>query len=274
MVNPQESCSYALEKKPCRFCTFWRKQQAPDGPAFEEAVARLGEFKGGRIEIFINGSVFDERQLAPGQLKRMLELTAGTQADTITVESRPEYITPGRIRLARQAIGAKHLEVMIGLETFEEKLRLALGKGMTDAQVGKTLDLIARENAFPALHLLTGLLAPEMGMRDLLSSAAEARRWQEMLGVPIRLALEAFFPTGFVHMKGRAAGASPEFVAQAAKSMVTEHGLLVFIALSAEGLGTHPLEAERARFERFNATQEVSSLDEIIAGKRFGAGGG
>ncbi|GEM_PF-4145358 len=258
-VNPEKLCRFAVEKGPCKHCTFW-KGKSNKGVLFEEAIKDIEE---GRIELLIGGSLLDERQVPTEVLRNMLRLLAQTQAEVVLVESRPEYITREKLRLTREALGGKVLEVAIGLETTDEAFRHFLLKGFSKWEFYDATSRIAENGAFPVVYLLTGTdMRKEDAISDLMTSAYELSTLQEKLGVPIRIAIESFFPGGTALAPGKYL--TPTFIARIVRDIVREMGIQVFIATSSEGLCEHPLASAKVHLDLFNATQDVRHLCDII----------
>jgi len=266
VVIGRTSCSYAIKNNPCRFCAFWDKSPKIEGIAFEDALAKVGVAKGGRIELVGSGSIFDEEQIPLTQLCAMLKLVGRTDAHSVLVESRPEYITAEKIKLARRFLGSKTLEIAIGLETANDSLRFMLNKGFSIWDFHNAVSTIVDAGAIPVAYLLAGI--PTMSdyetQCDILESAFTLSLLQKKLGISIRLAIQTFFTSLSL---SSLAYLVPEFVAQLAIDVVQKTGMEVFVAPSSEGLTTHPLNSARAQFDLFNATQDILYLIRIKGSK-------
>lgn len=263
LIDPSTPCNYALENGPCTFCGFWSRDPKIEGIIpFEKAVERI---EGGRIEHLLGGSMFDEEQVPTRELVAMLRLLAATNAECVLLETRPEYITREKIELVRKILGERTLEIAVGLETANDELREQLGKGYTIIDVEEAFLRIARSGAYPVAYILVGLdISKQEAIDDFRNSIIALGEMQKRIGVPIRVALETFYPVDETHRKGEYLDAG--FIAGRIIEAKTTNDMTIFVATSSEGLCDHPLSAVKEHFDQFNLTQDVGHLKRVMEG--------
>ena len=123
-------------------------------------------------------------------------LAARPEVASLLVETRPEFVTPGRLGRALAACAGKPLEVGIGLESVNPKiLARRIHKGYTWEQFAEA----ARRLAVPGCRLLVYVLLKPLGVgeREAIEDSVEtAQKVFELgrgLGLPTRVALEPCF---------------------------------------------------------------------------------
>lgn len=82
--------------------------------------------------LYTPGSFFDDEELLPCLRNRILEFVSReTDIKTLSVESRPDFITEENIAMLRDMLPDKRIEVSLGLDSANDKVRnLFLNKGL------------------------------------------------------------------------------------------------------------------------------------------------
>ena len=94
------------------------------------------------VKLFTSGSFLDPSEL-PDSLQQKILHTLTDQAEKISVESRPQYITDSRLSMIEQTMPSSAFEVGIGLETSNDLVREhAINKGFTFQEYKKATVLL------------------------------------------------------------------------------------------------------------------------------------
>ena len=125
-------CSWALSSG-CTMCGYFNdsifsKVSSEELQAqFETAMQT---YKGEKIvKLFTSGSFLDSSEI-PESMQQTILGTLAEQAEKISVESRPEYVTKKRLSAIQPLFHSKQFEVGIGLETSNDLVRHnAINKG-------------------------------------------------------------------------------------------------------------------------------------------------
>ncbi|MDQ7780937.1 MAG: hypothetical protein RDV41_14665 [Planctomycetota bacterium] len=221
-------CAYALRGKgPCTNCGFSQVSTggAPVDPTslmeqFETALARLtmdirAALPGRRIlelDIYNSGSFFNHEEVPIkaqlGILRRAGQLDG---LEYVMVESRPEYVVDAVVKSAVAAVAPKQLEIGIGLESADRRVREGLvRKGFGLEEYEAALGVMARHRA----DLLAYLLLKPMGLgereaiEDYVASAKYVFDSARRLGVRARVSMQPVFvvrgtPLGVLYDSGK-----------------------------------------------------------------------
>ena len=96
------------------------------------------------VKIFNSGSFLDDGEFKPSVRFEILRRLA-KNADKISIESRPEYITDDKLLDVKDAIQSKTFEIGIGLETANDFVREhAINKGFTFDDYNTATDVLKK----------------------------------------------------------------------------------------------------------------------------------
>ena len=144
-----KGCSWAL-KSGCSMCGYFNDSMWQDVSEedllkqFDKAMEKYSDEK--FVKIFTSGSFLDDKEIKPKTRTKILQNLA-EKTDKISVESRPEYVTNQKIKDIQSVINSKKLEISIGLETSNDKVREhAINKGFTYADYKKAADVVKKNN--------------------------------------------------------------------------------------------------------------------------------
>jgi radical SAM enzyme (TIGR01210 family) len=109
---------------------------------FDRAMQRYNGEK--IVKLFTSGSFLDPSEL-PVSVQNTIFRTLGKQAEKISVESRPPYITEKRITEIQKMLPPNTFEIGIGLETSNNLVREhAINKGFTFQEYKKAASLLKK----------------------------------------------------------------------------------------------------------------------------------
>ena len=142
-------CKWSL-KSGCTICGYhndsiWNYVTEED--LLKQFEASMKKYNGEKfVKIFNSGSFLDDSEVKPGVRLDILSRLA-KNADKISIESRPEYITKDKLLDVKDAIKFKTFEVGIGLETANDLVREhAINKGFTFNDFKTATDVLKNTN--------------------------------------------------------------------------------------------------------------------------------
>ncbi|MHC1579163.1 MAG: archaeosine biosynthesis radical SAM protein RaSEA [Candidatus Alkanophagales archaeon] len=171
----------------CTMCGYWQEGNAPQpqppSPPSPEALVRQLEFAvrklGGRcaeppevLKIYTSGSFFDDAEVPEAARLRILEAAAELGVRKVVVESRPEFVTPERVRACVERFA--NLEVAIGLETSDDFIREKfINKGFGFEDFLRAAEVVRGEGASLRTYLLMKppFLSERAALEDVVRSA-------------------------------------------------------------------------------------------------------
>lgn len=101
------------------------------------------------LAVFNGGSFFNEKEIPFAAQQNICDFVGkSTRIKTLFVESRCEFITEGRLRLAKEMIGDKDLKIGIGFESQDDVVRnKVIRKGLSKEMFEKTVQTINASGA-------------------------------------------------------------------------------------------------------------------------------
>ncbi|MFZ2956919.1 MAG: hypothetical protein WA705_08530 [Candidatus Ozemobacteraceae bacterium] len=203
-----------------------------------EAVTGVEE-----VDLYNSGSFFADEEMPDNVRTHVYQRLGKLPLSRVLLESRPEFITTERVREARQLLGSVALEVGIGLESANDKVR--------EQFIRKGFDLPAFERAAAVLAeagagMLTNVLLKPLGLEEAaaVDDAAATGKYifdlARRLGLPTRVALQPVFvppgtPLEKEFLAGRYSPPSLWSVVEVVRQLHSRGETVV--GLSEEGLG-------------------------------------
>lgn len=279
-------CRHALRPEGgCTFCGFWQRS-AKGGKVSTEVIVQQfeTEFKAHNfskeniqeIDLFISGSFLSDMEMPKeARFKIFKEIAKNPDLKKVLIESRPEFINKESINELEQILGDKILEIGIGLETADDKLREKLKKGFTKEDYEKAVKILSKSGA----RLLTYVLLKPMPMveKDAVQDSIETIKYIFDVGKKFDIKATASLETVFVpahtplekeYQSGNYKVAKLWSIIEVLKQC---HNLgTIKVGLSAEGLaekGKIPANCERCDSKvrtaivEFNKTQNIKVFD-------------
>lgn len=244
---------------------------------FEAALAQAGLEGVGEIDLYNSGSFFADPEVPPDARRRILARIAQTPVRRVLLETRPEFVRSADLAQARALLGDRELEVGIGLESSDDRVR--------DVLVNKGFGLPEFERAVAALgphgaRLLVYILVKPLGLSEreaIEDSVATARYVFEVArrhGVAARAAFQPVFVAPDTaleraYLEGRYQPPSLWSVVEIVRRVHPLGELLV--GLSDEGLEPRRLPAGcercsadlRRALAEYNRSRDLAALDAV-----------
>lgn len=163
----------------CIFCGYSKDCQTKVKPSSESLLQQLNYYfnaygNGGNLEIYNSGSFLDDNQISSESRIAIFHQLAKKGIKSVTIESRPEYITKEKIKpLVGEFKG--RLTVAIGLEVADNFLLKILKKGFTLKNVEKAYSVLDRMGIFSRVYILVGAPFVKDPMKKALASVRYAK---------------------------------------------------------------------------------------------------
>ena len=125
IINFQSKlCSYKARTGGCTFCTLENRNLGNSSyeSQFDYAMNQFFNRKKKNLLLF-NRNFFDEKELPRENRINLLKLAKGYATETITIESRPEYITNKRLKEMREILGDLEIDISLGIESANDFIR-------------------------------------------------------------------------------------------------------------------------------------------------------
>ena len=238
-----------------------------------DALAGVGE-----VDLYNSGSFFADSEIPPVARARILgRLGREAGVSRVLVESRPEFVRAADLAAARAALGPRELEVGIGLESCDDRVREELvHKGFGLPEFERAVASLGQHGA----RLLVYVLVKPMGLsereaiEDVISTARYVFGAARRLGVAARIALEPVFvaPGTLLEKEFLSGRYQPPSLWSVVEILRRAHPLgELLVGLSDEGLEPHRLpngcaacsvDLRRALAE-YNRSRNLSALDAV-----------
>ncbi|MGC4116237.1 MAG: hypothetical protein QM765_16995 [Myxococcales bacterium] len=163
----------------------------------EASLAQAGLQGVGEVDLYNSGSFFADPEVPPDARERILE-RIGREGGVrrVLVETRPEFVRAADLALARRLLGPRELEVGIGLESCDDRVRdVLINKGFGLPEFERAVAALAEHGA----RLLVYVLVKPLGLsereaiEDVINTARYVFGLCKKLGVAARIALEPVF---------------------------------------------------------------------------------
>jgi radical SAM enzyme (TIGR01210 family) len=149
---------------------------------------------GESLEIYNSGSFLDDAQISAESRVALFRRLAEKRIHSVTIESRPEYITKERIEPLMNEFAGK-LTVAIGLEVADNSVLQVLNKGFNLKDVERAYVVLEQLGVYSRVYILVG---PPF-VKDPTATALESVRYAKEVG------FTEVFLLGAYPMKGSAA---------------------------------------------------------------------
>ncbi len=152
-----KGCSWALQSG-CTMCGYFNDSRW-DTVSDEHLLTQFEKAMEGYnnepfVKIFTSGSFLDDDEISSSVQQQILQRLFET-AEKVSVESRPEFVTPKKLSSIKKIAGNKTFEVGIGLETAHDDIReCAINKGFTFADYKKAATLLHKHGFLCKTYVL------------------------------------------------------------------------------------------------------------------------
>ena len=181
-------CSWALSSG-CTMCGYFNDSMlSPVSPEdlqtqFENAMQGYKQEK--IVKLFTSGSFLDSSEL-PEPVQQKIFLSLSEQAEKISVESRPQYITEKRIKEIKKTICSKEFEIGIGLETSSDLIReKAINKGFSFKEYTKAAALLKKHQMKVKTYVLMKppFLTEKEALEDCVRTTEETKEYADSISL-------------------------------------------------------------------------------------------
>lgn len=182
-------CEWALKKSNgCTVCGHIARQTLTDRISTDDFINQFFEEfnkidfkKSPLLNLYNNGSFLNDNEIPALARKKMLEaINNHPDIKMLVLETRPEFVTPGKVEEIKKAIPNKHVELAMGLELKDDFLRTAcINKGFTLTQYEEAARHITKY-----LHLRSYVMLkpPFFTENEALKNAVETIEYAFSLG--------------------------------------------------------------------------------------------
>jgi radical SAM enzyme (TIGR01210 family) len=181
-------CSWALSSG-CTMCGYFNDSMLSAvseedlSIQFEKAMQ---SYKGEKIvKLFTSGSFLDPSEI-PVPVQHEILSTLNEQAEKISVESRPEYITEKRLADVQKVVSSKEFEIGIGLETSNDLVReKAINKGFTFHEYTKAAALLKKHEMKMKTYVLMKppFLTEKESLDDCIRTTKDIAKYTDMISL-------------------------------------------------------------------------------------------
>lgn len=142
-------CSWALNSG-CSMCGYFNDsmwENVSNNDLLTQFNTAMKSYSGQKfVKIFTSGSFLDDKEINPNVRKEIFGKLIET-VDKVSVESRPEFITDGKLSEIKEGFKSKTFEVGLGLETASDFIREhCLNKGFTFNDYKKAAKTLKKHN--------------------------------------------------------------------------------------------------------------------------------
>ncbi len=155
LLLPGGGCAWAKKSGGCYMCGFSRSTRRKIPSAF---FLKFAYFLGWRIvkkesvsnlTIFNGGSFLNNEEIPLDfQIYIARKVAENSRLEQLMIESRPEFVTPEKIQLLQKTLSGKTLQVGIGLEVQDDRIRnRCVHKGFSRRDYEKTVRFLKERKA-------------------------------------------------------------------------------------------------------------------------------
>ncbi len=177
IILKTSGCSY----RRCVFCSYYldasEKQPTPEEliNQFEKALSKynLKDLDTFSVKIFTSGSFLDDNEVYKEVREYIYKrLSEFENLKELSIESRAEFITEKKLKEIREYLDI-NVEIGLGVETANEKLRQLLNKNLSNKQIEEVVKLANKYNIGIKAYLLIKppFLTERLAIEDAIKSA-------------------------------------------------------------------------------------------------------
>jgi archaeosine synthase beta-subunit len=183
-----QGCSWARSSG-CTMCGYFNdsmlSQVSQEDLQAQFETAMQGYKKEKIVKLFTSGSFLDSSEVPEPVQQKILHILS-EQAEKISVESRPQYITEKRIKEIKKTITSKEFEIGIGLETSSDLIRQkAINKGFSFKEYIKAATLLRRHQMKVKTYVLMKppFLTEKEALEDCIHTTEETKEYTDSISL-------------------------------------------------------------------------------------------
>jgi len=200
-VLKTKGCSYARHSGGCLHCSLLQNavNDVSDESLlsqFDFSIAQNTDFDYSHIDLLVLGSFLDDEEVSTYVRKSLLKKVSLLPVESVTIESRPEYITLDKIEECISLLNGVKLEIALGIESTNDYIRdEILRKNNTMDEIEKVIALLAKCGVQMLGYVLIkppGICERE-GIKDGISSSIDIFNLGKKYGIETRVALQPMY---------------------------------------------------------------------------------
>ena len=149
---------------------------------FESAFSNTSIDKFQAITVYTNGNFFAESEIPAAVRRHIFERVGYSRAETLTVESLPQFITREKLEEAKNMLAGKRLITAIGLQSADDMVReVAVNSSCTKPLFERAVSLLREHGATPLVFLM--IKPPFLTESEAIEDALGSIRYISSLGI-------------------------------------------------------------------------------------------
>jgi len=135
------------------------------------------------LAVYCNGSFLDDVELDPKARDEVLRIIAKEKrVHQVDFESRPEYVSPKRVKHLKKLLGKKILRIGMGFDAIDEDVRnIVVNKGMTRKEVEDAAKVFI--NAHVDSIVYVGVKPPFLTEREAIQESIDTIEYLFRIGI-------------------------------------------------------------------------------------------
>lgn len=202
-------CGYSRKTGGCSFCGFKELSSKGEPVSAEDLISQFKHALSPasvrsiseiiEIDVYNSGSFLNPSEIPSDAQEEILKTASGVESvKEIMIESRPEYILrhPEQLFLLKKIAGEKTLEIGMGLETRDDRVRRdILKKGIDIADFEAAVKIIKDAGCDILVYVLfkPPYLSAEESVKDAVETIKYLHNLSHDIGVRIKVALQPVF---------------------------------------------------------------------------------
>lgn len=188
MILRTRGCSWAIVSG-CTMCGYFNdsmfSEVTGDDLLAQFEIAMQGYKQEKIVKLFTSGSFLDPSEVPQATQQKILSRLA-EQAEKISVESRPEYITEKHLTDIHKTVLSKEFEIGVGLETSNDLVRQkAINKGFPFQSYIKATRLLRKHQMKVKSYVLMKppFLTEKESLDDCIRTAKETKKYTDSISL-------------------------------------------------------------------------------------------
>jgi radical SAM enzyme (TIGR01210 family) len=181
-------CSWALSSG-CTMCGYFNDSMfaaVSENDLQAQFKTAMQSYKGEKIvKLFTSGSFLDPSEI-PVSVQHEIISTLTKQAEKISVESRPEYVTEKRVTEIQKIVPLNEFEIGIGLESSNDLVReIAINKGFTFDDYKKAARVLKKHRMKVKTYVLMKppFLTEKESLNDCIRTIKDTAQYSDLVSL-------------------------------------------------------------------------------------------
>lgn len=183
-------CGWARQAGGCTMCGFYAATTGGIPIAtseyeeqFAEVFSRFNLAEFPVLGLYNAGNILNEEEMPFEALEKIcLRIAQNPYIRRISIESKPEYIDPTKIKRISSILRGKEIELGMGVESLNEKIKdVCINKPYPNSFLKKKVDLLLRLGIVPKAYLL--LKPPFLTEKETIDDFLQSYRQLQQMGI-------------------------------------------------------------------------------------------